>query len=75
VLDASTGKPLADVQILARSPSGQFRGATDSGGHFTLLRLPADTYTVSFTKSGYDSISVPGVAVFGDERTPSAPCG
>jgi len=67
VLDASTGKPLADVQILARSPSGRFAGSTDAGGHFTLLGLPADTYTVSFSKNGYDSVSLPGVAVFGDE--------
>jgi len=67
VEDASTGKPLADVHVTAQSPSGSFNGTTDAGGHFTLLGLPADTYTVSFTKAGYDSISQPGVAVFGDE--------
>ncbi|HEV3154690.1 MAG TPA: carboxypeptidase-like regulatory domain-containing protein [Candidatus Baltobacteraceae bacterium] len=67
VQDASTGKPLADVHVTATSPSGNFTGSTDAGGHFTLLGLPADTYTVSFTKNGYDSISQPGVAVFGDE--------
>src|SRR5579883_3471030 len=67
VEDASTGKPLADVHVAAQSPSGSFTGTTDAGGHFTLLGLPADTYTVSFTKTGYDSISQPGVVVFGDE--------
>src|SRR5579885_3719872 len=67
VQDASTGKPLADVHVSAQSASGSFSGTTDAGGHFTLLGLPADTYTVSFTKNGYDSVSLPGVAVFGDE--------
>src|SRR5579883_918273 len=67
VIDETTGKPLADVRVSALSPSGSFNGTTDSGGHFTLLGLPADTYTVSFTKTGYDSISQPGVVVFGDE--------
>ncbi|HZT12509.1 MAG TPA: carboxypeptidase-like regulatory domain-containing protein, partial [Candidatus Baltobacteraceae bacterium] len=67
VQDASTGKPLADVHVSAQSASGSFSGTTDAGGRFTLLGLPADTYTVSFTKNGYDSVSQPGVAVFGDE--------
>ena len=67
VIDASTQAPIADVHIVAQSPSGRFSGATDSGGHFTLLGLPADTYVVSFSKTGYDSISQPGVPVFGDE--------
>src|SRR5579864_9573101 len=67
VRDASTQAPIADVGVTAQSPSGSFSGTTDGGGHFTLLGLPADTYTVSFSKTGYDSISMPGVAVFGDE--------
>ncbi len=67
VIDAGTRAPLADVRVSAQSPSGQFFATTDSGGHFSMLGLPADTYVVSFTKSGYDSISQPGVAVFGDE--------
>ncbi len=67
VQDASTGAPLADVHVAAQSPSGSFGGSTDAGGHFTLLGLPADTYTVSFSKTGYDTISTPGVAVFGDQ--------
>jgi hypothetical protein len=67
VQDASTGKSIADVHVVAQAPSGAFGGNTDAAGHFTLLGLPADTYTVSFTKNGYDSVSQPGVAVFGDE--------
>ncbi len=67
VIDASTSQPLADVAVIARSPSGSYNARTDAGGHFSILGLPADTYTVSFTKAGYDSVSQPGVAVFGDE--------
>src|SRR5579885_2239275 len=67
VQDASTGSPLSDVHVAAQSPSGSFTATTDAGGHFALLGLPADTYTVSFSKTGFDSISQPGVAVFGDQ--------
>ena len=67
IRDAETQAPIADVSVTAQSPSGSFSGTTDGGGHFTLLGLPADTYTVSFSKTGYDSISEPGIAVFGDE--------
>ena len=67
VLDATTSQPLADVGVSANSPSGAYSATTDAAGRFALLGLPADTYTVSFTKNGYESISQPGVAVFGDE--------
>src|SRR5579883_2831871 len=63
VQDATTHAPLPDVHVIAKSPSGTFSGATDAGGHFTLLGLPADTYTVSFTKDRYESITQPGVAI------------
>ncbi len=40
---------------------------TDAGGHFVILSLGPDTYTVSLTKMGYQSISIPGVTVFADQ--------
>src|SRR5579872_5809637 len=66
VVDYTTQKPLADVHVTAKSPSGTFSASTDGGGHFTLLGLPPDTYTVDFALNGYAPLSVPGIAVFGD---------
>lgn len=66
VVDAKTHTPIADVLVTAKSPSGNASARTDSGGHFTMLGLSPDTYTVSFSVKGYQPISIPGVAVFGD---------
>lgn len=66
IVDATTQKPIADVRITAKSPSGTFTGSTDANGHFSLLGLPADTYTVDLARQGYAPVSMPGVAVFGD---------
>src|SRR5579872_2991118 len=66
VVDYTTQKPLADVHVTAKSPSGTFSASTDGGGHFTMLGLPPDTYTVDFALNGYAPLSIPGIAVFGD---------
>jgi hypothetical protein len=63
----SKGAPIAGVQVQAVSPSGSRTATTDSGGHFTILSLGPDTYTVSLTKSGYQPYSYPGVVVFADQ--------
>jgi hypothetical protein len=67
VLDAANDKPVADVRVIARSPSGTFTASTDAAGRFTMLGLPPDMYTVDFSQAGYAPTSVPGVAVFGDQ--------
>ena len=61
--DTSTGKPVADAQIGAFSPSQSAQTTTDAGGHFTFLGLAPDTYTVSFEAQGYTPVSTPGVTV------------
>ncbi|HEX3670762.1 MAG TPA: TonB-dependent receptor [Candidatus Cybelea sp.] len=66
VLDADTSAPLAGVQVTAVSPSQSSSTTTDAGGHFVFLTLAPDTYTVTTTKSGYQSESVPGQTVFAD---------
>jgi hypothetical protein len=63
----SKGAPLAGVQVQAVAPSGNRTATTDSGGHFTILSLGPDTYTISLTKSGYQPYSYPGVVVFADQ--------
>jgi hypothetical protein len=66
VHDAS-GAPIAGVQVEAVAPSETRTATTDAGGHFVILSLAPDTYTVNLTKEGYQSVAFPGVTVFADQ--------
>jgi hypothetical protein len=66
VRDAS-GAPLAGVGVTAISPSQTAVTTTDATGHFILLSLAPDTYTIDLSKIGYQSISFPGTAIFADQ--------
>jgi Carboxypeptidase regulatory-like domain len=63
----TTGAPLAGVTIEAVAPSQKATTTTDATGHFVLLSLAPDTYTISLTKAGFQSTSFPGVSVFADQ--------
>src|SRR5579863_2686567 len=58
------GAPVAGVTVQVVAPSETRSATTDAGGHFVILSLAPDTYTVNLTKSGYQSISFPGVSIF-----------
>jgi outer membrane receptor protein involved in Fe transport len=47
----AAGAPLADVQVAV--PDVHRSTTTDADGRYTLARLPAGTFTVSFTRIGY----------------------
>ncbi|MGA9944331.1 MAG: TonB-dependent receptor, partial [Candidatus Cybelea sp.] len=66
VVDADTSAPVAGAQVTAASPSQSVTTTTDAAGHFTFLTLSPDTYTVTASKGGYQSTSVPGQSVFAD---------
>jgi hypothetical protein len=66
VRDAS-GAPIAGVTVEVASPSTTRATTTDSGGRFVLLALTPDTYTINLTRTGYQSVSFPGVTVFADQ--------
>lgn len=66
VTDAATKAPLASVDVVAASPSQTSRAKTDARGFFSFAGLPVDTYTVSFTVGGYQTLTTPGVTVQGD---------
>ena len=66
VKDAS-GAPVADVQVEAVAPSMARTVTTDAGGHFVILSLNPDTYTINLTKNGYQSLAYPGIVVFADQ--------
>jgi hypothetical protein len=60
------GTPLAGAKVTASSPSESASTTTDTGGHFSFVSLQPDTYDVTASKDGYDTISQPGVSVFAD---------
>ncbi len=63
----ATGAPIAGAQVDAIAPSMSRTATTDAGGHFVLLSLAPDTYTINLTRGGYQSVSFPGVTVFADQ--------
>ena len=66
VTDVTTKAPLASVDVVAASPSQTSRAKTDARGFFSFAGLPVDTYTVSFSVNGYQTVSSSGVTVQGD---------
>ena len=62
----TNGSPVADAKVSAVAPSQSVSTTTDANGHFTFVSLIPDTYTVSVSKDGYDSVSQPGVTVLAD---------
>ncbi len=67
VTDAKTGAPIAGVSLEISSPSQSVTVTTDAHGHFIALALQPDDYTLTAVKSGYDTQSLDGYAVFADQ--------
>ncbi len=65
VTDA-TGAPVADVTITATSPTGQFKATTNAKGFFSILGINPDTFTVSFSKQGFEQQLLTGINVVQD---------
>ena len=55
VVDALTRRPVADVVVIAQSPSVQEKqtAVTDGRGHFAIALLPGATYTMIVQREGY----------------------
>src|SRR5580704_133359 len=66
VVDADTSAPIAGAEVTASSPSQNATTTTDAAGRFTFLTLGPDTYTVTASRSRYQSTSIPGQIVFAD---------
>jgi hypothetical protein len=60
-------EPVPDALVTAASPSGSYHARTDAKGFFSLLGLPADTYTVSIERAGFQTQTITGVTVLGDQ--------
>jgi hypothetical protein len=62
---SDTGKPVSGATVTIASPSGSFNQKTDSHGYFAFLGVPADTYGISVSASGFAAYSQGGVTVTG----------
>jgi hypothetical protein len=68
IVTDETGVPVAGATVRVASPSQVANTRTDSKGHFFLVSLSPDTYTVTIEKEGYAPVSVAGITVFANEQ-------
>ncbi len=66
-LTDDAGHVLSGVTVTAASPSGHFTTTSGSSGFYSFNGLPLDSYTLTFTKDGYQSASVAGVTTVQDQ--------
>ena len=64
---SANGAPIAGAEVRAAAPSMTRIATTDASGHFVMLALSPDTYTINLSRSGYENISFVGVTVFADQ--------
>jgi hypothetical protein len=67
VVNTNTKAPLAGVKIVAVSASQTETVITDAAGRFGLLTLAPDTYTITASRQGFDTVSLTGISVFADQ--------
>ena len=67
ITDAGTGAPISGVQVQFNSPSQTATATTDAKGHYVVLSLPPDNYTLTLVKAGYNTQAVSGQSVFADQ--------
>jgi hypothetical protein len=73
VTDDRTHRPLAGVQVVAKSPSATYRTVTDAQGRYRFLSVLPDTYSISFSFVGYAPYSTPLVVLNGSQQTVNVP--
>ncbi len=59
----ANGQPVPNVNVVAVAPSGRFITKTDAKGFFSIVGVSPDTYSVSFSLTGYSPATVNGVTV------------
>lgn len=67
VVDGNSQAPIVGVTVVAVSATQTASATTDANGSFHFLSLVPDTYTLQFSKDGYDQLSQAGVTIFADQ--------
>lgn len=68
IVDQTTQAPIAGVTVAAVSATQSATSTTDASGSFHFLSLTPDTYTLQFSKDGYDPQAQAGITVFSDQN-------
>jgi Carboxypeptidase regulatory-like domain len=63
---AQGGNPLQDARVSAVSPSQSATTQSDITGHFLFASLIPDTYSVTASKDGYQTLTQPGITIIAD---------
>ncbi len=63
---AQGGAAIAGARVSVTSPSQSEISTTDSGGHFTFVSLTPDTYSVTSTADGFETVIQQGITVTSD---------
>ncbi len=67
VTDSETGEPLIGANVIVEGTD--LGAATDEKGDFTVMYIPAGTYTVNASYLGYDPMTYTNVVVNSDQTT------
>jgi len=74
VFDAVTGNPVAGASVsVLLNGLVVATATTNSSGNFTTAVLPAGTYSVAITSTGYTPVSISTLTVSGNTQAPAAP--
>jgi len=68
VVTDAQGHVLAGVHVSVVSPTYTGSTTTRNDGFYVMTGLPVDTYLITFSKTGFDTKSVPGVTVVQDQN-------
>jgi hypothetical protein len=68
ITEADTSAPLAGARVTVTSPSQQAATSTDAQGRFTFISLAPDTYALSITAAGHQTVTQAGITVQADQN-------
>src|ERR1700676_987598 len=66
VLDAKSRAPISGANIVAVAPSARYTATTDARGFVQINGMTVDTYSVTISAPGFDTLSLSGVTIQGD---------
>jgi|GEM_PF-3556055 len=67
VTDATSGQPVANVNVVT-NPGG-YTATTTTAGVYTMNNVPEGVYELTFTKTGYNTLTIPNVTVVCGQTT------
>jgi hypothetical protein len=63
----AAGHPIAGVLVSAAAPSYSTHSVTGANGFYAMNGLPLDTYALTFTKTGFQTMTIPGATISQDQ--------